>query len=91
VRVKFINKSGGNVNLSFGMNSPNDEGECVTYTFVLGTYDEVIETVLMGCYWGFGWVNAKQPSTARTIDLLCLSDPNKAPAVWISTEVIAFH
>jgi len=90
-RVKFINKTGGNVNLSFGMNTPNDWGECVTYTFVLGIYGEVIETVLAGCYWAFGWVTASEPSTAQSIDLLCLANSNKAPAVWISSEVIAFH
>jgi hypothetical protein len=90
-KVKFINKTGGNVNLSFGMNAPNDWGECVTYTFVLGTHDEVIETVLAGCYWAFGWVSASEPSTAQTIDLICLSSFSKAPAVWISAEVIAFH
>jgi len=91
VQVKFVNKSGGNVNLSFGMNSPNTLGECVTYSYTLGTFAEEVATVLAGCYWAFGWVDGKQPSTARTIDLLCLSDPNKAPAVWISTEVISFH
>ncbi len=91
VQVKFVNKSGGNVNLSFGMNSPNAQGECVTYSYVLGTFAEQVETVLSGCYWAYGWVTGKQPSTAQTIDLLCVNDPGKTPAIWISTEVVSFH
>ena len=91
MQVKFVNKSGGNVNLSFYMTSPNDQGECVTYTFVLGRYDEPVETILAGCYGAYGWVEGDVPSTAQTIDLLCINDPNKAPAVWIGTEVISFH
>ncbi len=91
VQVKFVNKSGGNVNLSFGMNSPNNKGECVTYTYVLGRYDESVVTVLAGCYWAYGWVEGDVPSTAQTIDLLCVDDPNKVPAIWISSEVISFH
>jgi hypothetical protein len=91
VQVKFINKSGGNVNLSFGMNTPNSQGECVTYSYTLGTFAEEVVTVLSGCYWAYGWVDGKEPSTAQTIDLLCVNDPSKAPAIWISTEVISFH
>jgi hypothetical protein len=91
VQVKFVNKSGGSVNLSFYMTSPNAQGECVGYTFVLGRYDEPVETVLAGCYWAYGWVTGDKPSTAQAIDLMCLSDPSKAPPIWISTEVIAFH
>lgn len=91
VKVKFVNKSDGNVNLSFGMNNPNDKGECVTYTYVVGRYDEPVVTVLAGCYWAFGWVEGDVPSTAQTIDLLCITDPGKTPAIWISTEVISFH
>lgn len=90
-QVKFVNKSGGNVNLSFGMNSPNTQAECVTYSYTLGTFAEEVVTVLAGCYWAYGWVAGKEPSTAQTIDLLCVTDPSKAPAVWIGTEVIAFH
>ena len=91
VKVKFVNKSGGNVNLSFGMNSPNDKGECITYSYTLGVFDEPVVTVLSGCYWAYAWVDGKEPSTAQTIDLLCIKDPAKQPAVWITKEVISFH
>jgi hypothetical protein len=91
VKVKFVNKSGGSVNLSFYMTTPNDKGECVTYTFVLGRYDEPIETVLAGCYWAYGWVTGDEPSTAQAINTMCITDPNKVPAIWISSEVISFH
>jgi hypothetical protein len=91
VKVKFVNKSEGVVNLSFGMNSPNDQDECVTYTFVLGTFDTPVVTVLAGCYWAFGWVDGKEPSTAQTPDLLCVTNPNAEPDIWITKEVISFH
>jgi hypothetical protein len=91
VKVKFVNKSGGNVNLAFGMTEKNSLGECGTYTFTLGTYDEPVVTVLAGCYWGYGWVTGKTPSTAKTIDFLCVTDPNQVPAIWIGPEVISFH
>ncbi len=91
VKVKFVNKSGGNVNLSFGMNSPNDKGECITYSYTLGVFDEPVVNVLSGCYWAYAWVDGKEPSTAQTIDLLCITDPAKQPAVWITKEVISFH
>jgi len=89
-QVKFVNKSGGSVNLSFYMTAPNAQGECVTYTFVLGRYDEPLETVLAGCYWAYGWVDGKQPSTAQAVSSMCI-DASKVPAIWISAEVISFH
>ncbi len=91
VKVEFVNKSGGQVNLSFGMNTPNDQGECVTYSYALGTEQSLQATVLAGCYWAYAWVSKNPPSTARTANLLCLDDPNKVPPVWISAEVIYFH
>ena len=91
VQVKFVNKSGGNVNLSFGMDFPNYQDECVTYSYTLGKFAEEVVTVLVGCYWAYGWVDGEQTSTAQNIDLLCLTDPNKVPAIWIGSEVIAFH
>jgi len=91
VQVKFVNKSGGSVNLSFYMTSPNNKGECVAYTFVLGRYDEPVVTVLAGCYWAYGWVEGDKPSTAQATSQMCITDPNKAPAIWISSEVISFH
>ena len=90
VQVKFVNKSGGNVNLSFGMSQANSLGECGTYTFVLGTYDSPTVTVLAGCYWGFGWVTGKKPSTAKNIDYLCVTDPALTRSILITSEVIGF-
>jgi hypothetical protein len=91
VKVKFVNKSGGSVNLSYYMTSPNSQGECVGYTFVLGRFDSPVETILAGCYWAYGWVTGDKPSTAQAISLMCITDPNLVPAVWINTEVITFH
>lgn len=91
VQVEFVNKTGARVNLSFGMNTPNDQGECVTYTFVLGDFQILDATVLAGCYWGYGWVYTNPSSTSRTPSLICLSDPNKIPPVWIQPEVMYLH
>ena len=91
VQVEFVNKTGARVNLSFGMNTPNDQGECVTYTFVLGDFQTLAATVLAGCYWGYGWVYTNPSSTSRTPSLICLSDPNKIPPVWIQPEVMYLH
>lgn len=91
VQVEFVNKSGGQVNLSLGMNTPNDQGECVTYSFALGTYQTLQATVLAGCYWGYGWVFKKPPTTSRTPSQICLTDPNKIPPLWIEAEVMYLH
>lgn len=91
VPVQFVNKSGGQVNLSFGMNTPNDQGECVTYSFSLGTYQTLQATVLAGCYWGYGWVSKNPPTTSRTPSLICLNDPSKTPPVWVEAEVMYLH
>lgn len=90
VPVKFVNKSGGNVNLSFGMNSPNVQGECVTYSYTLGEFDMPVVEVLAGCYWAYAWVSGSTPSTAQSLELLCVNDPNREPDIVIGTEVIAF-
>ncbi len=91
VPVQFVNKSGGQVNLSFGMNTPNDQGECVTYSFSLGTTQTLQATVLAGCYWGYGWVSKNPPTTSRTPSLICLNDPSKVPPVWVEAEVMYLH
>ena len=92
LKVKFVNKSGGIVNLSFGMVTPNARKECFTYSFTLGVFDEPVVTVMEGCYWGYAWITGKTPSVARTgSTILCLSDPNKVPAIWIGKEAIYFH
>src|SRR5688500_16287526 len=40
VQIKLVNNSKGLVDLSLGMENPNDEGECTTYYFPLGRYDQ---------------------------------------------------
>ena len=90
VPVKFVNVSGGNVNLSFGMNSPNVHGECVTYSYTMGEFDTAVVKVLAGCYWAYAWVDGSSPSTAQTLENLCVSDPNAEPDIVIGTEVIEF-
>ncbi len=91
VKIKFVNKSNGNVTLSFGMTQENSFKECGTYSFYISKFDEPVVEVLAGCYWGYGWVDGKEPSTAQTPDVLCVTDKSKTTAVWINTEVIAFH
>jgi hypothetical protein len=72
------------------MNSPNTQGECVTYSYTFGEFDSPSAKVLAGCYWAYAWVAGDKPSTAQTVDLLCLSDPNLEPEVVIGAETIAF-
>ncbi len=89
VKVKFVNKSGYGATLHFGMNNPNDKGECATYSFTLGKYDEPVVTVLAGCYWAYAYTD--KPSTASSPQPLCVFDTTKAVAIWVTTEVVNFH
>lgn len=90
INVEFRNQSQGQVNLSFGMNTPNDKGECYTYSYSLGMGDSSSSQVVAGCYWGYAWITAKEPSNARTADvLLCLTDPNLTYHVVITKETIS--
>ena len=92
VKVKFVNKSGGHVDLSFGMNSPNALKECGTYSFSLGQYVEPTVTVLAGCYLGYAWITGDTPSVAKTgSTILCVTDPNVERSIWITAETIGFH
>lgn len=91
VKIKFVNKSNGNVTLSFGMTQENSFKECGTYSFYISKFDEPVVEVLSGCYWGYGWVDGKEPSTAQTPDVLCVTDKSKTTAIWITSELIAFH
>jgi hypothetical protein len=91
VKIKFINKSGGNVALAFGMVQENEFKECGTYSFSLAKFDEPVVDVLAGCYWGYGWIDGKATSTAKTINNLCVTDTSKITAIWINAEVISFH
>jgi hypothetical protein len=90
VKVKFVNKTEGSINLAFGMVKENDKKECGTYNFSIGRYEEPEVTVLAGCYWGYAWI-LDPPSTAQTPDVLCVTDTSKITAIWITTEVINFH
>ncbi len=91
VTVEFENQSGGSLNLAFGMNTPNDRNECVTYSYTLGNSTVSSTKVLAGCYWGYGWVTAKEPSVAKSgSSLLCLTDPSLIYHVVITKERIEF-
>lgn len=92
VKAKFINKSGGTVNLSFGMMSPNSFGECVTYSYYMDKFDEPVVTILAGCYWGYAWVTGNEPTIAKTGgDFICLNDPAKVVAIWVEAKAIWLH
>jgi hypothetical protein len=86
-QLRFVNKSKGQVNLSFGMNPANSLGECGIYSISMGIYDSPTVTVLAGCYWGYAWVEGNEPSTARTNGAICLS-AGQSLSVSIGTEVI---
>jgi hypothetical protein len=91
VKIKFLNKTDGNVNLSFGMTKENDKKECGTYTFYIPKYDEPVVEVLAGCYWGFGYINGDKPSTPQTADALCVTDTTKTTSIWVTKDLISFH
>ncbi len=90
VRVKFVNKSKGKASLSFGMLQENDKGECGTYNFTIGSKMSPEVTVLAGCYWGWAWITGTEPSIAKSITSICLTDPNQVRGVTITAEVIGF-
>lgn len=92
VKVDFTNTSEGQVNLSLGMNSPNDKKECVTYSFSLGSGGGIVEAkVLAGCYWGYAWITGKEPSVAKTGDiLLCMNDTSGTYHIKVTKESINF-
>ncbi len=92
VKAKFINKSGGTVNLSFGMMSPNTFGECVTYSYYMDKFDEPVVTILAGCYWGYAWVTGDEPTIAKTgRDFICLTDSAKVVSIWVEAKAIWLH
>jgi hypothetical protein len=89
VNVEFKNESEGTLNLSFGMNSPNTKGECVTYGYGMGKFDETTTQVLAGCYWGYAWVTGdKETSTAQGTALMCMNDSQTMYHVVIGKETI---
>src|SRR5690242_1302245 len=56
VQIKLVNNSGGLVDLNLGMEDANDKGECATYFFRLGRFDQTVVTVLAACYWGYAYI-----------------------------------
>ena len=89
--VEFYNESKGNVNLAFGMMSPNDKGECYTYSFALGTDATSSNKVLAGCYWGYAWITGSNTSVARSGDVvMCLTDVAVIYKVKITAERVDF-
>lgn len=89
--IEFKNESQGSANLAFGMNSPNDKGECYTYSFSLGRGDVVTAKVLTGCYWGYAWITGDEPSVARSNGALyCLTDTTLIYHLTISKETLSF-
>jgi hypothetical protein len=90
VQIKLVNNSKGLVDLSLGMENPNDKGECATYYFPLGRYDQQVVSVFAACYWGYAYV--KDPdSNAKTAAPLCLFDTTKTVPISIGAEVIALQ
>jgi hypothetical protein len=90
VKVTFSNKADGSLNLAFGLTKENDKKECGTYNFTIGRYEQPEVTVLAGCYWGYAWI-LDPPSTAKTPNVICLTDTSKTYSVWITSEVINIH
>jgi hypothetical protein len=90
VNIKLVNHSQGLVDLNLGMENPNDQGECATYFFRLGRYDQVVVSVLAACYWGYAYIT-DPTSNARTATPLCLFDTKKTVPVAIGTEVIGLQ
>jgi predicted small lipoprotein YifL len=87
VQIKLVNYSRGLVDLNLGMENPNPQGECATYYFRLGRYDQQVVSVLAACYWGYAYIT-DPTSNAQTIAPLCLYDTTKTIPVAIGTEVI---
>ncbi|MBI5822777.1 MAG: hypothetical protein HZB18_02025 [Chloroflexi bacterium] len=89
--IEVENKSQGQVNLTLGMNVPNDKGECVNYSTPLGRGGVVSIRALAGCYWGYAWVEGDVPSVARTgAVILCMTDPSLVYHVVVTKETINF-
>ncbi len=90
VQIKLVNKSGGSVALSLGMNEADSLGECGVYSFGLRDKESVTVTILSGCYWGYGYVSGgKKPSTSR-VGNICLTDTTEIRGLTIGAETIGF-
>lgn len=92
IGVEFFNESDGSANFAFGMNTPNDNGECFTYSFVIGSGKVEAAKVVAGCYWGYAWITGQKTSVARSADvLMCISDPNYIYKIKITNESVNFR
>lgn len=93
VRIEIKNESNGSVNLSLGMNSPNDKKECVTYSFALANNNNpVAANVLAGCYWGWGWVDGNEDSIARSgSQLMCMDNQSVIYKILVTKERVEFR
>ena len=89
VQIRFVNESGGPVDLSMGMYAPNDRGECFTFAFFVGRNTSEDVTVLAGCYWIAGYQNGPEPSTPR-VNYICLDAISGRYVLAINTNTIGF-
>lgn len=90
VQIKLVNNSKGLVDFNLGMENPNPQGECATYFFRLGRYDQQVVSVLAACYWGYAYITDPN-SNAKTIAPLCLYETTKTVPVSIGPEVIGLQ
>ena len=89
VQIRFVNESGGPVDLSMGMYAPNDKGECFTFAFFVGRNTSEDVTVLAGCYWIAGYQNGPEPSTPR-VNYICSDAISGRHVLSINTNTIGF-
>jgi hypothetical protein len=86
-QVTFVNKSNGQVALSFGMYQANNLGECGTYNFSMDVDDAPTVTVMAGCYWGYAWITGNESFTAKSTTPIC-AGPGETIPVSIGVEGI---
>ena len=92
VKVEFYSEALGSANLAFGMLSPNDKGECYTYSFSVGRGDVLSANVVAGCYWGYAWITGEEESVARSGDkIMCITDAAIIYKVKVTKETINFR
>ena len=92
VNIEIYNESGGSANLALGMTSPNDKGECYTYSFTIGNGDVTPTKVLAGCYWGYAWISGGEESVARSGDkVLCTTDAKIIYKIVVTKERVDFR
>lgn len=91
VTVEFTNESQGSANLAFGMLSPNEFGECFTYSYVIGRGEVISTRVVAGCYWGYAWITGSETSVARSGEIvLCVTNPSQIYHIQITKETVNF-